>query len=193
MPTVLKLVGIFNLKSMLTNKNIQLRALEPEDLELLYLWENNSSLWLLSNTTVPISKHQLVQFIQDASLSIFDTKQLRLMIENRETKEAIGCIDLFDFDAQNKKAGIGILINDSNFRNRGFGSQALATMINYAFEFLQLHQLYCNILTDNEASIKVFTQMGFQIVGKKLDWILDGKKWKDEYILQLINPNQKST
>ncbi len=193
MPTVLLLVGIFNFKSMLTNKNIQLRALEPEDLELLYLWENNSSLWLLSNTTVPISKHQLVQLIQDASLSIFDTKQLRLMIESRLTKEAIGCIDLFDFDAQNKKAGIGILIYDSNFRNHGFGSQALSTMIDYAFEFLQLHQLYCNILTDNEPSIKVFTQMGFQIVGKKLDWIFDGKKWKDEYILQLINQNHMIT
>lgn len=37
-------------------KDIRLRALEPEDLELLYSWENNLSYWVISNTITPFSK-----------------------------------------------------------------------------------------------------------------------------------------
>ena len=67
----------------------------------------------------------------------------------------IGMIDLFDFNPQHKRAGIGIVIHP-DFQQKGFASEALSLLIQYAFTHLQLHQLYANILTDNEKSLQLF-------------------------------------
>ena len=69
---------------MLKSKNIELRALEPSDVDLLYQWENNEELWHLSNTVAPFSRFVLEQYVMDSHQDIFTTKQLRLMIDKKE-------------------------------------------------------------------------------------------------------------
>ena len=49
----------------LTGQHITLRALEPADVDLLYKWENDTSIWKVSNTLVPFSKHILEQYIRN--------------------------------------------------------------------------------------------------------------------------------
>lgn len=75
--------------AQLENETIRLRALEPEDLELLYRWENNPELWSLGNTMSPYSRYILKEYIRESHRDIFDLKQLRLMIELRSTGAAI--------------------------------------------------------------------------------------------------------
>ena len=97
----------------MTSKNITLRALEPSDVDLLYKWENDTSIWHLSNTLTPFSRFVLEQYLLNSEKDIFTNKQLRLMIDVIEAAKkvkTIGSIDLFDFDPKNKRAGIGILI-----------------------------------------------------------------------------------
>ncbi|NTW31895.1 MAG: GNAT family N-acetyltransferase [Bacteroidetes bacterium] len=171
------------------SKNLLLRAPEPADIDLLYKWENDSRIWYLSNTVAPISRHLLEEYILTAYQDIYTAKQLRLMIDNVNTGETVGCIDLFDFDPVNLRAGIGILISD-NQRNKGYASEALALLIDYAFNTLNLHQLYCNITTNNEVSLKLFKKHNFKNIGIKKDWTRLKDKWLDEYILQLINTNK---
>jgi diamine N-acetyltransferase len=175
--------------NILKGKNISLRALEPSDVELLYEWENNSSIWNVSNTLVPFSKFTLEKFVAESHTDIVQSRQLRLMIEHTGTFPAktVGAIDLFDFDPIHKRAGVGILINDEADRKRGFACEALELLVNYSFSVLQLHQLYCNIDCDNKPSIKLFEKCNFRITGNKKDWIRSPDGWKNEYFLQLIN------
>jgi diamine N-acetyltransferase len=169
----------------LNGKNVNLRALEPEDLEFLYTIENNESFWEISHTQTPFSNYILRQYLENAHLDIFEAKQLRLLIEEKSTKKRIGMIDLFDFNPQHKRAGIGILIHP-HFQQNGFAFEALSVFINYAFTHLGLHQLYANITTDNSKSISLFTKHKFKNVGIKKDWILSDGKFKDETLFQLI-------
>jgi diamine N-acetyltransferase len=170
----------------LKGTNIYLRALEPEDLEFIYAIENNELVWEVSNTETPYSRFLIRQYLDNAHQDIYEAKQLRLAICLNYSQEAIGLIDLFDFDPKNNRAGVGILINDAQNRNKGIGSEALALIINYSFEQLQLHQLYANIGTDNEISIQLFTKFGFQKIGIKKDWIKVNNRYKDELLFQLI-------
>ena len=169
----------------LSNKKIKLRALEPEDLEFLYQIENNESFWEISHTQTPFSKYILKQYLENAHLDIFEAKQLRLIIEENTSNKAIGTIDLFDFNPQHKRAGIGILIHP-DFQKKGFAKEALSLLISYAFTHLDLHQLYANITEDNLKSISLFTKHHFKKVGVKKDWILSEGKFKDEVLFQLI-------
>jgi diamine N-acetyltransferase len=171
--------------NLLENKEIRLRAIEKEDLNLLYKWENDTSIWHLSNTLTPFSKHVLKQYLDNAHLDIYQTKQQRFVIENTEGK-AIGLIDLFDFDPFHNRAGIGILIADKYERRKGYASSALSLLIDYSKKVLQLKQLYCNITVDNKSSLNLFEKQGFEISGIKKSWIKTYNGYIDEYLLQVI-------
>jgi diamine N-acetyltransferase len=164
---------------------INLRALEPEDLDFLYQIENNESFWEVSHTQTPFSKYILKQYLENAHLDIYESKQLRLVIEEKSTKRRLGMIDLFDFNPQHKRAGIGILIHP-DFQKQGFASKALSILINYSFTHLQLHQLYANITSNNSKSLALFQKHNFTKIGVKKDWILFEGKYKEEVLFQLI-------
>ncbi len=171
----------------LTGENLFLRALEPEDLEFIYKVENDESIWEVSNTQTPYSKFLIAQYLENAHQDIYEAKQLRLAICVQNTNKAIGLIDLFDFDPKNHRAGIGIVIQNQQDKGKGYGSEALRLMLQYAFNHLQLHQLYANIGSHNEVSLKLFTTFGFQKIGVKKDWNFTHGKYQDEEIYQLIN------
>jgi diamine N-acetyltransferase len=177
---------------IMIGKKILLRAPEPGDLEVLYAWENDPSVWQISNTLTPFSRYTLEQYILSSQLDIHSSRQLRLMIDLKAPSgddRPIGTIDLFDYDPLHRRAGIGILINKAD-RGYGYASEALDLLIDYAFNTLQLHQLYCNISADNEKSLKLFQDHRFRIAGLKKEWLSVKNKWKDEYFLQRINESQ---
>lgn len=173
---------------MLQTENIRLRALEPEDIDILYKWENDTRIWKISNTLAPFSKYILRRFIEDQKYDIYETKQLRMIIESRSDKRAVGAIDLFDIDPTNRRAGIGILVYEDRDQGQGYASAALTEMIKYAFQILGLNQLYCNVLSNNLRSLNLFKSKGFTVVGLKMEWVRATDGWLDEYMLQLINP-----
>lgn len=171
---------------------IVLRAPEPSDINVLYRWENDFEIWHVSNTYTPFSKYILEKYIENAHLDIYQVKQLRLMIDvqvNGTLQQGpVGTIDLFDFDPYHNRAGVGILIGDKSDRKRGYATTALRKFIDYCFNTLQLHQLYCNITKGNEDSLELFKKCGFRISGSKVDWIKKPGEYVDEFLLQLINP-----
>ncbi len=170
----------------LKGKHINLRALEPEDLQFLYDSENNEDYWEVSATQAPFSKFLLKQYLENAHMDIYEAKQLRLVIESKEENKPVGMIDLYDFDPLNKRAGIGILV-DKNYQKKGIASEALRLLISYAFHYLNVHQLHANITTDNTVSIALFEKLKFTLVGIKKEWIFSNSVYKDEAIYQLIH------
>jgi len=169
-------------------REIRLRAIEPEDMELLYSWENNNSWWIISNTIAPFSRYTLKRYIRNSHKNIYETGQLRLMIELIKEKQTIGTIDIFDFDHFHKRAGIGILIAVEEQRRKGYATMALKCLSDYCFRTLQLHQLWCNILANNRESIELFTKQGFVQIGIKKDWVKTVDGYLDEYMFQMLNP-----
>jgi diamine N-acetyltransferase len=163
--------------------------MEPEDLELLYEWENDTSYWIISNTVVPFSKYTLKLYLENSHKDIYETGQLRLMIDHIPDNVSIGTIDLFDFDPFHKRAGLGILIARQDYRRKGYASMALKCLVDYCFKTLQLHQIYCNILANNCESMDLFEKIGFVQSGLKKDWIKTSDGYLDEYMFQMINPN----
>jgi diamine N-acetyltransferase len=175
----------------LQGKLVRLRAPEPEDLEYLFKWENNTEIWHLSNTLTPFSRYTLKQYIESSTADIYEAKQVRFMIDLlAENNKTIGTIDLFEFDPYNSRVGIGILIADTAERGKGYAGDALETVIHYVFDILKLHQVFCNIATDNQPSIALFKSKGFTAIGEKKDWIKSFNEWIGEYTLQLINSNK---
>ncbi len=170
----------------LKGDNIFLRALELSDLDFLYEVENEESLWEVGNTTTPYSKFILNEYIANSYRDIYEVKQLRLVICKNGDESTIGLIDLYDFDPKNKKVGIGIVIFPDKEKQKGYASEALSLISNYAFERLKVHQVYAGITEDNLGSLRLFEKAGFIRNGIKTDWTLSINGFKDEHFYQLI-------
>jgi diamine N-acetyltransferase len=169
----------------LQGENIYLRALEPSDVDKLYKWENDTSIWSVSNTLAPFSKFVLEQYLVNAHEDIFTSKQIRLMI-CLKNNSPIGTIELFDFDPQHSRVGIGIMI-EGNSESKGHASEALSVLMKYCFEILLVKQIYCNITASNEKSLHLFEKFGFEKIGLKKQWIKTGQNsFEDEWMLQLV-------
>ncbi len=172
--------------TFLRGETIILRALEPSDIDFLFSIENDVSLWHVSQTLQPFSKHILEAYIDSAKADIYEAKQLRLVICDKESDSLCGFIDLYDFDPRNSRAGVGIVIAE-DYRNRGIASEALQILINYAFNFLNLFQLYACVEENNQASLTLFSKFGFEKTGVRKQWNWSETGFQNEIFLQLIH------
>lgn len=114
----------------MSRDKITLRAMEPEDLELLYQIENNRELWDVGRTNVPYSRYALRNYIANSTSDIYTDKQVRLMVDSSE-HGTIGIVDLVNFEPQHNRAEIGIVIQKA-FRGQRYATDVLNLIIEYS-------------------------------------------------------------
>jgi diamine N-acetyltransferase len=172
---------------------IRLRKIEPSDLPFLYQWENDATMWADSDTHNPLSRHDLRQYIESSTGDIYRDGQLRLIIESSDANPianspmtishgVMGCIDLFDFDARNRKAAIGMYIAPYA-RGKGVGKKSVELLMEYAFGHLQLRMLYAIIAVENTSCSRIYEQLGFAPSSILTAWTLED----DAILWQKVN------
>lgn len=164
---------------------VLLRAMEPEDLELLYQIENDYDLWQVGCTNVPYSRYVLHDYIASATGDIFTDKQLRLIITDSSKTNVVGIADLVNFNPQHLRAEVGLVIQKA-YRGQGYGRAAMEELVTYAQEVLHLHQLYALVAQDNADCLRLFKSVGFQETAQLKDWLYDGKEYHDVEVLQFF-------
>ena len=162
----------------------RLRALEPEDLDAMYGWENDTDSWRVSGTVAPFSRHVLSLLIDEQQFDIYATRQMRLVIESLNGT-AVGAVDMFEFDPQNLRAGVGIIVAPP-YRNQGFALDALQTLERYVRDVLRMHQLWCSVGAENEASLALFRKAGYTECGRRKEWIVTPNGAMDEVLMQKL-------
>ena len=163
---------------------VKLRAPEPDDVDRLFLWENDQPAADAAVNGAPVSRLQVWNYVQTYTADPFGAGELRLIIEHGGC--AVGHVDLIDVDARNRRAGVAIYIAPGE-RRRGLGTAALAAMIEYSRIRLDLYQLWAHVAVDNTASLALFRSVGFRQVGHLHSWIRRGGEWVDVVVVQCLN------
>ncbi len=169
---------------MLSDNLTRLRALEPDDLDILYNVENDVALWAVGNTNAPYSREVLRQYLLSTTCDIYTDKQLRLVVETHDG-EAVGMVDLLSFDAMNARAEVGIVTLAAH-RQKGYGRSALRQLVGYSCEVLHLHQLYAYVASDNQPSLRLFQSCGFVAACELRDWLKTSSGYQSVVLMQLI-------
>lgn len=175
----------------LQNSHIKLRALEPEDLEVLYKWENDTTFWFTGNTVAPYSRYDLKQYIASAPKTIYEHGFIKLIIERVCDGERLGIVDLFDYDHHNSRAEVGVYI-DASHRRAGYGMQAVELITDYGLNFLHLNQLYCHIPCRNIESEALFTKAGYKKIAVMPQWIKGNGSFTDVIFMTLLSTPMQS-
>ena len=166
----------------MNESTINLRALEPEDLDELYAIENDREVWNVGHTNVPYSRSALHDYIAHQQADIYADRQVRLVIENAE-KQVVGLADLMNFSPPHPRAELGIVVKQ-DFRRLGYGRQTVERLLHYARQTLHLHQVYVVVDSANTEAQNLFRQAGFKEQTRLLDWIFDGRDYHDALLMQ---------
>ena len=170
---------------ILSDGQYRLRAPEPEDLDVLFGMENDTSLWMASGNAVPYSRYQIKKYILQSQHDYYTDRQIRLMIVRNADNVVLGSVDLTDIDPYNGRAEVGIALL-SEYRGQGIASAALKIVLKYAKSVLHLRQLFCLVPADNETSINLFVSNGFGESGRLSQWLVHEESYLDVLILQKI-------
>lgn len=150
------------------NDTLILRALEPEDIDTLYIWENDITEWYSRQNMTPISRYQLWQYIKSYDGTLYGGDQLRMLV-CRNDGTPVGTVDLYDIDAANRRAWVGIYIAPE-WRNRDYARTALTHIAKYACNHLSIEHIAAEVADDNIPSCRLFESIGYKCAGVLHSW-----------------------
>jgi len=170
---------------VLQNENIRLRAVEPSDLDKLYIWENDPTTWIAGNARNPYSYYALKKYIAEFQKDIYENRMLRLMIDDTQTEKTVGTVDLYDFDLHHSKIALGLFVEQAQ-QGKGYASQALKLTEDYVFNFLKINQLYVFIAESNTASRRIFERENYYCQTRLKEWIKTFDGFEDVFVYQKL-------
>jgi len=165
---------------LLRDRTTQLRPLEPADIDAVMSWENDPEHWMVTGTTTPFSRAALEAHCMGHQ-DIYSAGQLRWVID--EAGQTAGAVDLYNFSARDRRAGIGILVAPDH-RGQGIARRALSIALRHAKQALLLNSMHAEVHADHPDSLRLFQSAGFKEIGQYKDWTRTPEGWKDVVLLQ---------
>ncbi len=154
-----------------------LRAIEPEDLDVMYILENDQRVEDCTGGAAPMSRYALHRYIAECSGELYRDAQLRLTIIDPQTSAACGFLDLTDLVPRHRRAQVGIaLLSDAT--GRGLATKALEEVAGYAKK-QGLAQLYAVVAKNNAPARALFVRAGYAEANVLKDWLLQGGEYTD--------------
>ena len=114
--------------------------------------------------------------VQDRSFSIIELNHNKL----------IGTISLENFHWIDRSAVLGIFIGDKDFRNNGYGTEAIKLLLEYGFKYLNLHSIRLDLLSINERAHKCYLKCGFKDTGCSREAIYVNGKYYDRLHMDIL-------
>ncbi len=157
-------------------KKTNLRTLGKKDLEKSLMWLKDPSINMyLSHNFRDYTEEQELkwfEFIQNSNNDVV------FAIEDKDSSFYIGNCALHKIDWDRKSCEMGIVIGDKNYWDKGYGSDAVETIIEFAFQKLGLESIQLNVYKYNCRAIRVYRKSGFKLTGtEKKNHFYDGKYW----------------
>ncbi|KSU47801.1 hypothetical protein AS033_14150 [Exiguobacterium indicum] len=169
----------------LTAKRIFLRPLDVTDAHVLFEQTQDETLRYLTGTTATFSLEQIEQHIlsTQADPSRFD---FAICLNSGEI---IGECSILDIEAELKQAGFRISMRALPWTGQGYGTEAIACIIRFCFEELRLHQLELEVFSHNERAIAAYKKVGFDIVQRNVNVMINEHDFVDELIMRKMADN----
>jgi RimJ/RimL family protein N-acetyltransferase len=144
---------------MLEGKLVRLRAVEPEDEPRDYTWVNDCEVTQFLSIRYPLSHADEERFVNDRPAN--DFSNVVLAIVTKDTATHIGNTGLHRGNPEDSKAELGIMIGDKDHWSRGYGQDAIETLLRFGFHEMNLHRIYLRVFDFNERAQACYRKCGF--------------------------------
>lgn len=171
---------------MITGKNIFIKLLSVDDVTNDYAnWLNDpeTNKYLESKW-----KNHNLEDLKEYVKHMNNTENNKLFgIFLLENKKHIGNIKIGNINQIHRFAEVGLMIGDKNSLNKGYGTEAIKLVTEYAFKHINLNKLVAGMYLNNIGSYKSFIKAGYREVGIYKKHIFYNGEYIDQYIVEILN------
>jgi RimJ/RimL family protein N-acetyltransferase len=173
---------------MIAGEHVILRAFEREDAERCYRWMNDPNIVRTLKSRYPIAFLSEVEWLERAMHS--SQNERHFAIERKDDRSHIGNASIHDIDWVSRTGWFGLFIGEPTAWNRGFGGDAVQTLVRFAFEEMNLLKIRINVFDYNDRAKHVLLAQGFVEEGKlKREFYREGT-FHDLVILSKFRENE---
>ena len=170
---------------MIYGKGLRLRAIEREDVPRFLRWFNDPEVrWYLTMYR-PLSQAEEERWVESL-LSRRDDIVLAIEVREGDNWVHIGNIGLHKIDWKNRVAKLGIVIGERDYWGRGYGTEAIRTMLRYAFLELGLNRVELEVYDFNERAIRCYEKAGFVREGVRRQALYREGRFHDVILMGIL-------
>ena len=175
---------------MLTGEKCYLSPCQPEDAERWAEWFNDLQV------TIPLGDEAYTPTSltaeQKAVCDVLENNRYVFSIVEMETDQTIGRCMLFNVDAVNQIAMLGIVIGEKERWDQGYGQEAVTLLLDYGFNLLNLNSVMLGTFSFNQRALRCYEKVGFQRIGRRREArIIAGEK-HDIVLMDILADEFKS-
>ncbi len=179
---------------MLEGNLVRLRALELSDLERVYSWINDREVTRYVAARYPMSRADEERWLRGSSPNSFGGGvQLAIEVKSGEAKNGetkvgahIGNIDLVEVRPEDRKAGLGVMIGDKDYWSNGYGTDAVITILRFAFHEMNLNRVWLHAFDFNERAQACYRKCGFQEEGRLREHYYTEGRYHDSVVMAVL-------
>lgn len=175
---------------MIEGQHVRLWAVEKFDVAKNYHWGNDPELIHLTGMNpYPKSMVDLERWFENICVN----PNLKMFAIKTTDGEYIGNIEISEIDWRVGRGEIGLMIGEPQYRNKGYGSEAIRLMLEFAFDFMRLHRVEARVLAHNTRAQQVFERCGFTREGVARESFFMNGRWVDvvNFATLATDPRQK--
>ena len=150
---------------MIEGKLVNLRAREMSDVERMTRWINDREVTRFMGGSYPWSSEAETEFVRQQTSTPMAFADLRFAIETKDGTH-IGSCGLHRASPENRSAELGIMIGEKSYWSKGYGSDAVATLVQFAFEEMNLNRVELHVYDFNERGQAAYRKCGFVEEGR---------------------------
>jgi RimJ/RimL family protein N-acetyltransferase len=170
-------------KNMLRDNLLYLRKLEASDLDRTWEWMNTSEIYMIMGVHAPISKTGQLRWFESLDKS---ADKIVFAVCTVDGNAHIGNVSLDTINYRHRNARLSIFLADPAMCGQGHGKRALTLLLEYAFNFLNLHRVYAKMNSGRDNILKFYQNMGFQSEGKMRQHEFLNGSYIDKLIVSIL-------
>ncbi|MXQ53119.1 GNAT family N-acetyltransferase [Shimazuella alba] len=160
------------------SSRVRLRKMIKEDTELYHKWRNDIEVMQSTNSSLDVYPINATKEFVDHVILGSHTAKSYIMVE-KEHETPIGIISLINIDYKNRNAECIIDIGEKEYWGKGYGSEGLKLLLDYAFYEMNLHRVSLKVFSFNDRAIRLYTKIGFQEEGNSRQSLFRNGEWHD--------------
>ncbi|MFC4075749.1 GNAT family N-acetyltransferase [Salinithrix halophila] len=176
-------------KRFMEGNRIILRPLEGKHAEFFYESMQRQETRRLTGTQRVHSLEGVRSFIESVQK---DASRVDLVIFHKEEERPLGELALMEMDPFNRHALLRIAIDRPEDRGKGYGSEALEVLLEYAFGVLQLHRIELEVFAFNASAIRAYEKVGFKKEGIRREVLFYDHRYHDAHVMGILESDYRA-
>jgi len=166
---------------MLQGKKVRLRAPERMDIPTFVKWFNDPEVTEFLLRSPPMGMEEEERWFEN----LIQQEGKVFCIETLEGK-LVGNLGIIHIEWRDRKADIGIVIGEKEYWNKGFGTEAIALLLRYMFEELNLERIWLYCDATNTRAQRSYEKCGFKREGVFRHNRFKSETYTDDVVMSIL-------